>query len=246
MSTRRPHTLSRRVRTLVATALLAALTVAVLAPADAVARGGGEDNGNDDEALGKIRCANLIYGKDKSSVCFSDEFLTQLRRETRVKTHDQFFPVKLSSGELYEHPFSVMTGEGDFNLTDPQRNNMRRYLTAGGFIIASAGCSSKSWNNAFEREMKTMFPERKMKKLDADHPIFHTVYDIQSSRYKSGANKLPDLYGLDIDGRTVLVWSPDGLNDTENAGGNCCCCGGNEIKKAKRLNVNILAYALTH
>jgi hypothetical protein len=72
------------------------------------------------------------------------------------------------------------------------------------------------------------------------------VYDIASSRYKSGENKLPDLYGLELDGRIVLIWSPDGLNDTANAGPNCCCCGGNEVKAAKMINVNLLSYALTH
>jgi len=82
--------------------------------------------------------------------------------------------------------------------------------------------------------------------LDADHPIFHTVYDVTSSKYKSGSQKLPVLKGLEVDGKIVLIWSPDGLNDTANAGPNCCCCGGNEVKSAKLLNVNILAYALTH
>ena len=44
----------------------------------------------------------------------------------------------------------------------------------------------------------------------------------------------------------MLILSPDGLNDTANAGPSCCCCGGNEIKSAKEINVNLLAYALTH
>jgi hypothetical protein len=44
----------------------------------------------------------------------------------------------------------------------------------------------------------------------------------------------------------VAVFSADGLNDTGNAGGGCCCCGGDEITNAKLVNVNLLAYALTH
>ncbi|MCA9307730.1 MAG: hypothetical protein KDA16_14465 [Phycisphaerales bacterium] len=27
--------------------------------------------------------------------------------------------------------------------------------------------------------------------------------------------------------------------------GGCCCCGGNEIRNARYINANILAYALT-
>jgi len=194
---------------------------------------------------GVVRCANLIYGKDKSSVCFSDEFLTQISRETNIKTSRQFHPVKLEADELFESPFSVMTGEGAFSLTDAQRENFRDYLLNGGFIIASAGCSSKTWNESFAREIKLMFPDTELSELKADHPIFHTVYDITTSKFKSGANKLPTLRGLDIDGKTVLIWSPDRLNDTSNAGGGCCCCGGHEIQSAQIMNVNILAYPLT-
>ena len=200
----------------------------------------------DDSEEGVVRCANLIYGKSKTSVCFSDAFLTQISRETNIKTSRRFDAVKLESEELYDYPFTVMTGEGAFTLTDPQRDNMRDYLLNGGFIIASAGCSSKSWNTSFGKEIAAILPDTERVTLDAGHPIYHTVYDITSSKYKSGDKKLPLLRALEVDGRTVMVWSPDGLNDTDNAGPNCCCCGGNEVKSAKLLNVNILAYALTH
>lgn len=50
--------------------------------------------------------------------------------------------------------------------------------------------------------------------------------------------------GIEIDGRLAVVFSPEGLNDTKNAGEGCCCCGGNEILNAKYVNANILAYAL--
>jgi hypothetical protein len=58
------------------------------------------------------------------------------------------------------------------------------------------------------------------------------------------------LEGLEIDGKIVMVYSPEGLNDTANAnksgGKNCCCCGGNEVKNSQQINVNIFTYALTH
>lgn len=195
---------------------------------------------------GVVRCANLIYASNKTSVCFSDRFLVQMQEDTLVRTHRRFVPVKLESGELFDHPFAVMTGEGAFSLSDDQRQNLADYLYSGGFLVASAGCSSRPWNASFEREVAAMFPDRELTTLGADHPIFHTVYDITASRYKSGEAKLPELRALEIDGRVVMIWSPDGLNDTAHAGPDCCCCGGNEVKSARDLNVNILAYALTH
>lgn len=195
---------------------------------------------------GLIRAAKLVYANNKSSVCFSDNFLKVIADETNVKTHPELIPVKSDSGELFDYPFAVMTGEGAFTLTDIQLDNLRTYLTYGGFVIASAGCSSKDWNRSYGQAVAQLFPEAELITLDAEHPIFHTVYDITSSKYKSGGAKLPELRALELDGKVVMIWSPDGLNDTANAAAECCCCGGNEIKSARQLNVNILAYALTH
>ena len=197
---------------------------------------------------GEVRCANLTYGKAKrkTSRCFSDKFLAQIRKDTNIRAYQRLENVKLESPKLCEYPFAVMTGEGEFSLTDAQRQSLKQYLLRGGFVVASAGCSSQPWNKSFIAEMKTIFPDSKFDPLAGDHPIFHTVYDITSSRYKSSKAKLPVLKGLEIDGKIALIWSPDGLNDTGNAGPDCCCCGGNEVKAAKMINVNILAYALTH
>ena len=51
--------------------------------------------------------------------------------------------------------------------------------------------------------------------------------------------------GVSIGGRLGVIYSPDGLNDTQHTKG-CCCCGGNEIANSMEVNVNILVYALTH
>ncbi len=193
-----------------------------------------------------IYCANLVYADDKTSVCFSDEFLKEAGEQTHIETHPGFDEVRLDSAELFNYPFAVMTGEGSFTLTEQQITHLQDYLLGGGFLVASAGCSSKPWNASFNKLMADAFPDVQLTKLDADHPIYHSVYDITQSNYKSGGPKLPHLEALEIDGRVVMIWSPDGLNDTANAGPSCCCCGGNEVKSARKLNVNILAYALTH
>lgn len=211
-----------------------------------------QDNAEDDVAVdtnapdGTVYCANLTYADEKTSVCFSDQFLKEVREETNINAYPSFEDVRLDSAELFDYPFVVMTGEGKFTINDQQLTNLRDYLDSGGFLLASAGCSSKPWNTSFGRVMRKAYPDAELIRLQSDHPIYHSVYDIEQSRYKSGGPRLPVLDALEIDGRVVMVWSPDGLNDTANAGPECCCCGGNEVKSARKLNVNILAYALTH
>ncbi len=194
---------------------------------------------------GMIDCANLIYGKNKTSVCFSSEFLKQIGKQTNVVASPKLRTVKLESAELYQYPFAVMTGEGAWRLTQQQRTNLRNYLESGGFIVASAGCSSPAWITSFRSQISATFPENKLKRLDLSHPIFHTVYDIKELKCKKKGVRAT-LEGLEIDGKIVLIFSPDGLNDTSKAGGKCCCCGGNEIRNSRQINVNLLAYTLTH
>jgi len=197
-----------------------------------------------EQRLGVVKCANLVYANNKSSVCFSDQFLAQAAKDTNTKTTGKFTAIRADEVELYEYPFAVMTGEGAFVLTAAQRDNLKNYLTRGGFLLASAGCSSPEWAASFNREIKTIFPTLEMKKLEMSHELFRTVYEIKELTAKR--NSTPHLSGLEIDGKIVVVFTEDGLNDTANAGPNCCCCGGNEIRNAKLINVNLLAYALTH
>jgi hypothetical protein len=195
-----------------------------------------------------LQCANLIYAVSKSSVCFSDRFLATVRRETNCKPQPNFASVKLASEAMFEHPFAVMTGEGQFTLTAEERRVLKSYLTRGGFLLASAGCSSKEWDLSFRQEIQKVFPDKRMARIKLTHPIFHTVFDIRHITLKKGGTAY--LEGLVLDGKIVMIYSAEGLNDTANAtkdgGKKCCCCGGNEIKNSQDINVNIFTYALTH
>jgi hypothetical protein len=188
-----------------------------------------------------VECANLIYAGTKSSFCFSEEFLTTVASQTSIKTSRKFKPVKLAEKEIFRFPFAVVTGEGAFQLTDDERKNLKQYLEKGGFLLASAGCSSKEWGDSFTHEIETIFPDRKLAEVPMDHPIFRTVFEVQHLAMSHGGEA--KLYGLTIGGKIVLIYSPDGLNDTGTMHG-CCCCGGNEIEDSQKVNANILAYAL--
>ena len=189
----------------------------------------------------EIECANLIYAGTKSSVCFSEEFLSTVASETSINTSRKFKPVKLGESEVFHFPFAVMTGEGAFTLTDDERKNLKLYLEKGGFLLASAGCSSKEWADSFTREIEALFPGRALVEVPMDHPIFRTIFEVKQLDMSHGG--VAKLLGLALGGKIVLIFSADGLNDTATMHG-CCCCGGNEIKNSQQVNANILAYAL--
>ena len=95
-----------------------------------------------------------------------------------------------------------------------------------------------------KRTLERAFPNAELKELPLEHEVFQTVWDITEFQSKKRRREI-HIYGIEIDNRLAVVFSPEGLNDTQNAGGGCCCCGGNEIRNARYINANILAYALT-
>ena len=193
--------------------------------------------------LTKIQCGNLVYATNRSSVCFADAFLSRVARETNLNVGREFVPVKLNSDTVFNFPFCVWSGQDTFTLADHERENLRRYLRNGGFILSSPGCSDKNWDASLRREMKLIFPDQQLVKIPMSHAIFSTVMNIPVLTDKSGKSALVE--GLEIGGRLVMVYSKEGLNDVANAKG-CCCCGGNEIMQAALVNLNVLVYALLY
>ncbi len=195
------------------------------------------------EAESVVQVGNLIYSGVRSSQCFSDHFLVRAEKESSIATSRRFHTVKLESPDLFQFPFVVMTGEGAFTLRENERENLRKFLSRGGFLLASAGCSSVDWGRSFRREMTLLFPEQKLQTIPMEHAVFHTVFDISQIQVSHGQPK--PLEGIYFQGRLGVLFSQDGLNDTAHTQG-CCCCGGNQISNAAELNVNILAYALLY
>ncbi|MBK8270165.1 MAG: DUF4159 domain-containing protein [Planctomycetes bacterium] len=195
------------------------------------------------ETVSIVQVANLIYAGTKTSKCFSDHFLVEAEKASSISTSRRFHSVKLSSDEVFEFPLIIMTGEGSFQLTEQERDKFRKYVERGGFILASAGCSSAEWDQSFRSEIARVFPDIRLKAIDMSHPVFHTVHDIKELNGKHG--KPRQLEGISVEGRIGVLYSQDGLNDTGHTQG-CCCCGGDEITNAVRVNVNILAYTLVN
>jgi hypothetical protein len=206
-----------------------------------------QENTPPDLSGDRVQCANLIYAGNKTSQCFSDRFLKRLSLETRIQAEPHFRKVRLDSSDLCNYPFAIMTGEGGFQLTEKERVQLRYYLTHGGFLLASAGCSDPEWVRSFRTEFARLFPGKQMQPLKLDHPLFRIVYKIDSLATTHGHSGPggATLEAYSLKGRIVLIFSSDGLNDTAHAE-NCCCCGGDEIDRAEFINVNVLAYALLH
>lgn len=203
-----------------------------------------EQDAQADAADSEIVVARLTYDDGKTAVCFADQFLTTYARETGQNVRRNYVQVALDSDDLFEYPFVVFSGQEAFELSEKEKKNLKRYIDRGGFVLASAGCSNNAWAGSFESLFAELFGEDQLEALDTKHALFHTVYDINHIDVRRPGAKAP-IQAMTAEGRVRVLYSPLGLNDTGNAGGDCCCCGGSEIKNARQINVNALGYALT-
>src|SRR5579871_2736310 len=67
----------------------------------------------------------------------------ELQRRTSVEVVPEARPFPLSSPKLFEYPFLYFGGDGAFPaLGNDEVENLRRYLSFGGFVLADANDAS--------------------------------------------------------------------------------------------------------
>jgi len=169
---------------------------------------------------------------------------------TSTEVKFQRRPVELTSEELQQYPFLYMTGLYDFTLTDAQVQALRRYLSSGGFLLASPSCGRREFDAAFRREIARVLPDRKLAPLPADHPVYSILNEIGSVRYADYVASLEEhppslpLEGIELGGTTAVIYCPYGLGGWRGFDNPF----GRDIAHddAVRLGVNIVLYAMTH
>jgi hypothetical protein len=104
-------------------------------------------------------------------------FSLAVRRLTRVHTRSVEQCVNLDEGDAYDWPWLYAVQVGEWGLTDQQGKELREYLLRGGFFMADDFHGQFEWE-VFEKGIRKAFPDREIRDIPEDDPIFHTVYDI--------------------------------------------------------------------
>ena len=90
---------------------------------------------------------------------------------TNIKSEEAI--VEANSEDIFLYPYVFMTGHGNaiFNPRDIQ--NIRTYLSAGGFLHIDDNYGMDPY---IKPELKKVFPELELILLNDDHEIFKNVY----------------------------------------------------------------------
>lgn len=105
---------------------------------------------------------------------------------------------------LFSYPFVHMTGHGNVVFSDEALKNLNTYLMGGGFLHIDDNYGMKSY---ILPQIKNLFPNKELREIPLDHPIFNLVY-----KFPNGLPKIhehdglpPQAIGIFHDNRLILL-----------------------------------------
>ncbi|MEQ8629323.1 DUF4159 domain-containing protein [Ekhidna sp.] len=114
--------------------------------------------------------------------------------------------VEVGSPDLFLYPYVYMTGHGNVVFNDSQVENLRNYLTSGGFLHID---DNYGLDQFVQIEIKKVFPDLEFVEIPFDHPIYHQRFDFDDGLPKIHQHdgKPPKGYGIIYEGRLVCFYS---------------------------------------
>ena len=197
-------------------------------------------------------------GSDDAPAALTN-LLRVLRDQLRTRVSTQRHLVAGTDKTLLDHPIVFMHGRRQFRFTSAERKALATYLERGGMIFADSICASQPFDESFRREMKSIFPDKRLRRVPPEHPMFTTEFhgfdlDTVTRRdphVRAGNDPLkarlvkvaPHLEGIEMDGRYAVLFSPYDISCAlENTPS--LECRGYVTEDAARIGVNVILYAL--
>ncbi len=104
--------------------------------------------------------------------------------------------VEAGSPEIFNYPFIFLTGHGNIVFNSLEIDNLRTYLTNGGFLFIN---DSYGFDPFIRKEMKRVFPELDFVELPYSHPVY-----AQKFKFKNGLPKIHEHDGKNAQGFGLL------------------------------------------
>ena len=175
----------------------------------------------------------------------------ELQRRTSVEVTLEARPVPLSSPKLYEHPFLYVGSDGELPPLKPDEiENLRRYLTFGGFMLADAADASSGtgFDASFRREMAKVLPASRPGELPGNHVVFKSFFLLESAPGRVLNKPVLDVWL--VGNRAAVLYSQNDLmgalarDESGSVLFDVTPGGERQRELATRLAINIAMYAL--
>lgn len=127
--------------------------------------------------------------------------------------------VEPGSSDLFSYPFVHLTGHGNVVFNDNEVQNLRNYLTSGGFLHID---DNYGMDKYIRKEIKKIFPNNDLIEIPSTHKIFQGPFSFPNGipKIHEHEKQKPQAFGIFIEGRLVLVYTyetdlGDGWEDEE-------------------------------
>ena len=185
----------------------------------------------------------------------------RLQQMTSLKVNPEVTYIDIEPEQLRHYPFVYMVEPGSLYFRDEEVTALRDYLLNGGFLMVDDFWGESDWQN-FRHEIQRVFPDHPLVELEIDHPIFHSVFDLdekpqmpgidfflytgQASERDSGPVHYWAIF--DDKGRmmTIICHNTDLGDGWEREGEDATYFHQFSEKMAYPMAINIIFYAMTH
>ncbi len=211
-------------------------------------------------ARGSLQIAKLQHhgGSDDAPRAITNA-LRAFGSQLNVRVNTRRTVISPLDKSLSDFPIAFFQGRRNFSWTEEERSAIAEFVANGGFLFGDSICASQPFTVAIRRELAAIFPNAKLMRIPAEHPMFSDQFkgfdlssvELRHPPQEGGAGpaiaKLervtPVLEGVQIDGRFVAVFSPFDLSCAlENPA--AIDCEGYSHKDAARIITNIVLYAM--
>ena len=126
--------------------------------------------------------------------------------------------VEVGSADIFNYPFVHMTGHGNVVFSNSDAENLRNYLTSGGFLHID---DNYGMDQFIRLELKKVFPNNDLVELPSSHGVFKQNYKFNGiPKIHEHDDKPAQAFGVFVEGRLVLIYTyetdlGDGWEDQE-------------------------------
>jgi hypothetical protein len=158
-------------------------------------------------------------------------------------------PLSKLSGDPAEVPILFVAGHGDIKFDAKDLAFMKKYAESGGYLWFEACCGVEPAYKELKSYINAMWPDREIYVLPADHPLYHSYYNIDTVAYTKTVTDRPEgkpyIEGMDIGCRTAVLLFRYGIGngwDEHHDPG----AKDFEIEDSYKLGMNMVAYSLAY
>jgi hypothetical protein len=153
--------------------------------------------------------------------------------------------VEVASTDLFKYPIVFMTGHGNIFFNDNAVENLRNYLTSGGFLHISDNYGIDKY---VRREFKKVFPNLEFREIPIEHSIYNQSYNFKNGipKIHEHDNKPAQGFGIFIDSRLVCFY--DYETDLSDGWEDGVIHNNSESvrEKALKMGANILQFSFSN